>query len=301
MTTTQATNGSTDSLARRLESSLSAKDSIIETCSLLSAGIDSAFVADCCKCDQRADLYQCFPTAHDTNFAPVETCAAIRNKLLPRLKSTYLRGSSYNSRLQDALCRLGMALHFVLLRDQLAERSTASESWTDVVRPAWQAWNGSVAPMPEIEAFWLWQNVAGTTSDFALVGYSVMTNVVVVERSGSQEGSIGRLSLRLLTTGSPDSLTGFVRTPRSFQYLLDKEFESSFANTYRYFTTDTGGGGLDIWPGGIAVEWDIAFNVSNEFDASPLLAGASAGGAIAIATGSLLARYYLDQRDGRKK
>lgn len=192
---------------------------------------------------------------------------------------------------RDKLRRLGISI-------QLAAMLRTGSSYS--VNALVGEWNKAVGMASKVddeflaEAFWIEQYISGShasppiTCPSGNTDYSVTTKFVTVSTAAERKGNPGSLNTLTVTLyrkpkGMPAMRWGFVRNPQSFSFFLDdpkEPFSVAFQNSYLYLKT------LGIWPDDLIVEWNI-----KPPESLPGLSGASAGGAIAIATGNILARY----------
>lgn len=192
----------------------------------------------------------------------------------------------------DKLVRLGLPLHYRLWRDK--ETSSVADSEMQASGSTEESWESSGCYIAKewmtqcdseidlAEAYWIWRGVLGKVHE--VQPNPVTTRVVAVDGIGMT----GRLSVSLvdwkqhISFGVKPPKSGFVRSPMSFAYHLDESFCKSFSQAHIYLKSQK------IWADDWVVEWDFQLGPSG----APSLTGGSAGAAIALATGALLARQH---------
>lgn len=193
---------------------------------------------------------------------------------------------------EEKLRRVGLPLQFRLLRDVVG----GNPAWDTHGNAIFASWVRDSDAPEEAEARWLWANFferpLGRTS------YTILTRIVVVTHdgnSGRDRGVMGTLELRIINWSFPKTTmpkTGFVPHPHSFVYCVDKEFREQLANVRTYLRSPA----LDLWKPDTVMEWHIRVD-----EPLALLAGGSAGAAVALAAGSLLAKRLKDRERGKSK
>lgn len=221
-----------------------------------------------------------------------------RMSLLAGLPQWASKGEYY-----AALGRIGLPIHYRLAYElaQSGDRESYEPAvgiWNELLKKAAQndlleeAAQKS-CEIPESEAYWLWQHISDPKSIQEIA--KTNTRIVLVTRPGTrqQEGVFATLTMRLVRWPSkPTPEHGFVPAPQSFGWIVRDEFARSFEATKAYLNNlvPTKPNEPGIWPEDLALEWNVS-GVSR----GPILTGGSAGAAIALAAGSLLAKHYRDR------
>jgi hypothetical protein len=212
---------------------------------------------------------------------PQEWQPIIREKL-ELLLAPALR-ERVSERQEEKLRRAGLLLHLRLMREILG----AEQKWDSTGRDAVRAWLDDANSIQEADAYWVWGNFVGTNR--ATTAESVKTRIVAAE---IDRGLTGVLTVSLVDwkDSVPLPPSGFVPHPDSFIFCLTESFAESFSNSRDYLERELG-----IWPENTVVEWSVRME-----EPLAVLNGGSAGAAIALATGSLLARRHGDSRKSER-
>ena len=218
-------------------------------------------------------------------------------------QSTVYRELNVNAQ-NDKLLRLGLPLHYRLWCDVTSSDSDKGNA-ADPCNPCWDSGANTIANLwikecgvglDLAEAYWMWRHILSQDPDKRTE--PVTTRLVAVNSSKKTDMDIpsftGQLSVSLVDwtqhqiLGVTPPKSGFVRNPKSFAYCLDTPFSDSFVSTKNYLSNQ------EIWRNtNWVVEWDIQLGPPGAPIGVPTLTGGSAGAAIALATGSLLARELL--------
>lgn len=219
-----------------------------------------------------------------------------------RKESQFLRvpPSDWDNMLQ----RLSIPLHFRLVHDTFDEKASAHIPWKEALA-CWSNWhpeqqlnaNGNevpnFVPLTKTEVYWLWCHFFGTPT--YLSSSPVTTRIVACVKG--KEGILGRVKVQLakrpseMTDEMIKSTHGFVPHPGSFGHCMTRSFAESFKNCRDYYQNPDlwdGNDGKGLWADDVLVEWRIWMDEPIDY-----LDGESAGAAIALAVGSLLARHRL--------
>jgi len=193
-----------------------------------------------------------------------------------------------DEQLAAVLNRLGLPLHYRLAhdrgmdQDRVAQESIARCWSVSIPETAIELSSLAIAAA---DAYWIWKHITAPGAIERL--NTVQTRIVLVRNSneGKQEGVSATLTGSLVRWPQDVSPPrhSFVANPKSFGWIVEPTFVESFDNTYRYLSKDVG-----IWPDDLVIEW----NVSDV--AGPILSGGSAGAAIALVAGGLLAKHHLE-------
>ena len=179
--------------------------------------------------------------------------------------------------------RLGLPLHY-----RFARGAGNPGDWS-LGKSIAEFWASS----GDADAFWLWLHVFGR-SPVNPPG-SVNTNVVLVVAGTGVMSTLTLSLVRWPEKGAKMPDNGFVASPKSFGWIVEPDFQASFTNSHRYLRDELG-----IWPDNLALEWNIRIaDTGAEVDYPPVLGGGSAGGAIAVAAGALLAKHSLEPAQER--
>jgi hypothetical protein len=181
------------------------------------------------------------------------------------------------------LNRLGLPLHHRLTHDrgmdqERVQQESIARCWS--VSPAGAAIEPSPLAIGAADAYWIWQHIAAPAAIERL--NTVQTRIVLVRNSDEGVSATLTGSLVRWPQDIPPPPFRFVANPKSFGWIVEPTFVESFENTYRYLSKDVG-----IWPDDLVIEWNVS-DVTG-----PILSGGSAGAAIALVAGGLLARNHL--------
>lgn len=267
--------------------------------SAVAAGSAQALPALCCCFEGPSTL------ASELSNSTSQVIFALLSDILFRIDVRKISTKSLDSYHQDKLRRIGIAVHLRTLIDSNATydlRALVTE-WNRKVGKA-EVGNAESEYDSKhdnflAEAFWMEKHIASNRQGHVLANefhdgkYTAVTKFATVSNNHDKNpnpGSLNTLVVKLYARPAemPAPKWGFVRTPASFAFFLDDQddpFSPAFANVCTYLET------LNIWRPNLIVEWDIKPSADNPV---PELNGPSAGAAIALATGNILARYVKD-------
>ena len=210
--------------------------------------------------------------------------ARLRKWLLTALHTTLhsVDDEKYDWRRDEKVKRIGLPVHFRILRDTTEGSAQFRPSWNPEGRRIAEAWGVDVSA-----AAWLWKKLFHPES--AKTGERASTRTIAVADNEPSRGAQGFSNVLTVAAISwrddepPEH--GFVPHPESFGFCLDPEFREAMFSCHQYLKEELG-----LWPEGVALEWNLEMK-----NRVPVLMGGSAGAAFALAAGSLLAR--LQQRE----
>ncbi len=179
----------------------------------------------------------------------------------------------------EKVARIGFPLHLRLLRDLLPPGRKLT--WGNDGEAIASAWG-----LPDhAGCAWFWHRMFCPESIRVVETVSTRTIAVIPAGPGEPpDGMVGVLTVGLIEW--PENVrppaSGYVPHPESFGFCLDNEFVRALANSHMYLAEK-----LRLWPHRAVIEWTLKMEDPN---CVPILAGGSAGAAMTLASGSLLAK-----------